>query len=104
MTYRSRGRSLFEVILVSINDSNLSLVVCGILPTGSGSRTYKKPYPKLLFLTYSVLSSPLPTSGNLLCMLFGWVYYGSLHWKLFPSQASAGETTAAATGEISSFE
>lgn len=80
MTYRSRGRSLLEAVLVSLvvecNDNKLLCHVACL------EQTSPSPSPSIVLFT-----------GCLLLCIPDWIYCRPVHWELFSGQASTRTST-----------
>ena len=106
MTYRSRGRSLIEVVLVCYIDQGGVFEWCPPLVLGTRHGTASRFTTSSFFLHNDVYESHfiiiLISPGNLLCCLFGGIYYSALHRQLLSRQALTRAATPTSTGKISS--
>lgn len=91
MTYRSRGRSIIEVVLVRSKIAKQEFVFFHHL--AACAVQYSFPFLSHIFL--STLSA-----GNCLCHILGWIYYSPVYWKLLSSETSTRAAETEAIGQV----
>jgi hypothetical protein len=100
MTYRARGRSIIEVILVRTTTIGMH-ERCGLTLLLSRLVPHFYSDSNLLCSSFNFYCHFI---GHLFCNIFGWFHYSPLHWQLFSSEKgtrAAATTAVSETGNLS---
>lgn len=108
MTYRSRGRSIIEVVLVSYEDGRSTVEwYMRLVPYVLFRKMSCINFVSCTWLTTFAFLYTTPnaiTLGRLLCRVLGGLHYCLVHWQLLSSQTSTRTTATKTAGKIGSLQ